>query len=211
MACAINCAASPACSSSVRWPRGDPILPLSRPDSAYQSASIPRPPLPRAAYEIADLDAMIAAIVDELAPNLVARIRSPYRRCPASPYGRRHPKMRSSQLRIAMRRQPVPASSEDRQASAQSWRDRAAIARCTSSLSVACDRSGPRTTSLATRQGHSKLDAIRALKRYLPERSSRSSRSAASTPRIPYTERRGTDNDGHSHVFRPRCAFHSPL
>ena len=25
-ACAINCATSPACSSSVRWPRGDPIL-----------------------------------------------------------------------------------------------------------------------------------------------------------------------------------------
>ena len=59
-----------------RWPRGDTrsYLAYRDLDSAYQIGLKSSP----ACYlelhdEIADLDAMIASIVDELAPNLVAR------------------------------------------------------------------------------------------------------------------------------------------
>jgi transposase len=102
--------------------------------------------------EIADLDAMIAAIVDELAPNLVARnsightgaaqlrpatIRKDCARRPAS-----HRYAAPAQFR---RRREGPSGiglivEENAQP----------IARCTSSLSVACEPTrGPRTTSLA--------------------------------------------------------------
>ena len=58
--------------------------------------------------EIADLDVMIAAIVDELAPNLVARNSRPHRSRPASPYGRRQSRKIAlgGQLRVVVRRQP---------------------------------------------------------------------------------------------------------
>ena len=75
MAFAINCAALPACSSSAPWPRGGPDLTAYRDvDSAYRIGlkSLARRYL-ELHDEIADLDAMIAAIVDELSPNLVAR------------------------------------------------------------------------------------------------------------------------------------------
>ena len=52
--------------SIYRTPIATWILPIA-------SALSPGPPLPELHDEIADLDAMIAAIVDELAPNLVAR------------------------------------------------------------------------------------------------------------------------------------------
>src|SRR5580704_9918142 len=75
MAFAINCAALPACSSSEPWQRGGPILPPIAtwiPPIASALSSLARRYL-ELHDEIADLDAMIAAIVDELAPNLVAR------------------------------------------------------------------------------------------------------------------------------------------
>ena len=123
--------------------------------------------------EIADLDAMIAAIVDELAPNLVARNSIGHagaasfssrpatirRDCGLKPAS--HPYAASAQFRRRPERPSGIGSTVEEIAPP--------IARCTSSPSVACEPTrGPRTTSLAElAEGHSKLDAIRALKRYL--------------------------------------------
>jgi hypothetical protein len=72
--------------------------------------------------EIADLDVMIAAIVDELPPNLVARNSIGHiGAAQLPPYGRRQSRKIAvgGQLRIAVRRQPRPGVlRKDRPASA---------------------------------------------------------------------------------------------
>ena len=67
---------------------------------------------------------MIAAIVDELAPNLVARNSIGHTGAALALRPRQSRKIAlGSQLRIAMRRQPGSGVvGKDRQASAQSWR-----------------------------------------------------------------------------------------
>ena len=91
---------------------------------------IPRPPLPRScADEIADLDAMIAAIVERTGPEPASpAIRSAIP-CAAQASKPLRPATISERLRseasfcIAMRRQPGSGVvGKDRQASAQSWR-----------------------------------------------------------------------------------------
>ena len=83
--------------------------------------------------EIADLDAMIAAIVDELAPEpRRPQFDRPHRSCAASPYGRRQSGKIAvgGQLRIAVRRQPGsgvvgkdhPASAQPRRRSRRQQR-----------------------------------------------------------------------------------------
>ena len=77
--------------------------------------------------EIADLDAMIAAIVDELAPNHVARNSIGHTgACPAAPYGRRQSRKRlrsEASFAFAVRGQSgARVVGKDRQASAQPWR-----------------------------------------------------------------------------------------
>ena len=121
--------------------------------------------------EIADLDAMIGAIVDELAPDLVARNSIGH--------------IGAAQLLLAAgdnpdRSGPKPASPRSVIQSCSRLLgktirhrlNRAAIgmptAPCISSQSAAYDRSENQGLRGQTRaEGHSKLDAIRALKRYI--------------------------------------------
>ena len=118
-------AASPACSSSVRWPRGDLILPLIATRS--WSASIPRPPLP----ELCRTRSVIrddAAIVDELAPNRRPQFDRPYR---CHSYGRGElERLRSEAASLCG---VSSGSGVGRTANAQSCRRSRRHARCISS------------------------------------------------------------------------------
>ena len=144
-------------------------------DSAYRIwPQIPRPPLPSLLHdEIADLrhdDRRHGRTGPE---SRRPQFDRPHRRRAASPYGRRQSGKIAlgSQLRIAMRRQPGSGVvGKDRQASsAQSWRDRAANS-ALHIIAIGRLRTDQRTKDYVARrlaEGHSKLDAIRALKRYL--------------------------------------------
>jgi transposase len=107
--------------------------------------------------EIADLDAMIAAIVNELAPNLVARkFDRPHPSGTASLTAGDNPERLRSEASFASLCgvSPVPASSgKTVRRRLNRGGDRAAnlIARCTSSPSVACEPTrGPRTSRSPT-------------------------------------------------------------
>ena len=123
--------------------------------------------------EIADLDVMIAAIVDELAPNLVARnsighIGAAQLLLTA---GDNPERLRSEASFASLCGvSPVPASSgKTVRHRLNRGGDRAANSACISSPSGR-RRTDQRTKDYVTRriaEGHSKLDAIRALKRYL--------------------------------------------
>ena len=135
--------------------------------------------------EIADLDVMIAAIVDELAPNLVARnsighIGAAQLLLTA---GDNPERLRSEASFASLCGvSPVPASSgKTVRHRLNRGGDRAANS-ALHIIAIGRLRTDQRTKDYVTRriaEGHSKLDAIRALKRYLAERSSRSSLSVA--------------------------------
>ena len=175
MACAINCAASPACSSSVRWPRGDPILPpIATWILPIASASNPSPAVTSKLHdEIADLDAMIAAIVDELAPNLVARNSIGHTGAAQLllTAGDNPERLRSEASFASLCGvSPVPASSgRTVRHRLNRGGDRAANS-ALHIIAIGRLRTDQRTKDYVARrlaEGHSKLDAIRALKRYL--------------------------------------------
>ena len=99
----------PGCNSSERWARGSPICAYRDLESAYRIGlkSLARRYL-ELHDEIADLDAMIAAIVEELvAEPHCPQFDWPCRSCPAHSNGRRQLKIAvgGSQLRIPVRRQ----------------------------------------------------------------------------------------------------------
>ena len=135
--------------------------------------------------EIADLDAMIAAIVDELAPNLVARnsighVGAAQLLLTA---GDNPERLRSEASFASLCGvSPVPASSgKTVRHRLNRGGDRAANS-ALHIIAIGRLRTDQRTKDYVARriaEGHSKLDAIRALKATLRERSSRSSRSVA--------------------------------
>ena len=139
--------------------------------------------------EIADLDAMIVAIVDELAPNLVARNSIGHTGAAQLllTAGDNPERLRSEASFASLCGvSPVPASSgKTVRHRLNRGGDRAANS-ALHIIAIGRLRTDQRTKDYVARriaEGHSKLDAIRALKRYLA-RGSRSSRSAArkSTP-----------------------------
>ena len=142
--------------------------------------------------EIADLDVMIAAIIDELAPNLVARnsighIGAAQLLLTA---GDNPERLRSEASFASLCGvSPVPASSgKTVRHRLNRGGDRAANS-ALHIIAIGRLRTDQRTKDYVARriaEGHSKLDAIRALSATSPERSSRSSRSAArkSTQRV---------------------------
>src|SRR5665213_3285187 len=123
--------------------------------------------------EIADLDAMIRAIVDELAPNLVARnsighVGAAQLLLTA---GDNPERLRSEASFAALCGvSPVPASSgKTIRHRLNRGRDRAANS-ALHIIAIGRLRTDPNTKAYVAKriaEGHSKLDAIRALKRYL--------------------------------------------
>ena len=124
--------------------------------------------------EIADLDAMIAAIVDELAPNLVARISIGHTGAAQLllTAGDNPERLRSEAGFASLCGvSPVPASSGRtvRHRLNRGGGDRAANS-ALHIIAIGRMRTDQRTKDYVARrlaEGHSKLDAIRALKRYL--------------------------------------------
>lgn len=123
--------------------------------------------------EIADLDAMIAAIVDELAPNLVARNSSGHTGAAQLllTAGDNPERLRSEASFAALCGvSPVPASSgKTVRHRLNRGGDRAANS-ALPIIAIGRLRTDQKTRDCVARriaQGHSKLDAIRALKRYL--------------------------------------------
>jgi transposase len=123
--------------------------------------------------EIADLEAMIAAIVDELAPNLIARNSIGYNGAAQlllTAGG--NPKRLQSEASFAALcgASPVPSSSgKVIRHRLNRGGDRAANS-ALHIIAIGRLRTDPRTKDYVARrtaQGHSKLDAIRALKRYI--------------------------------------------
>ena len=118
--------------------------------------------------EIADLDVMIAAIVDELAPNLVARNSIGHIGAAAGD----HPERLRSEASFASLCgvSPVPASSgKTVRHRLNRGGDRAANS-ALHIIAIGRLRTDQRTKDYVARrtaEGHSKLDAIRTLKRYL--------------------------------------------
>ena len=123
--------------------------------------------------EIADLDAMIGAIVDELAPDLVAR-NSIGHTCAAQlllTAGDNPERLRSEASFAALCGvSPVPASSgKTIRHRLNRGGDRAANS-ALHIIAIGRLRTDPKTKDYVARriaEGHSKLDAIRALKRYI--------------------------------------------
>ncbi|WP_037284244.1 IS110 family transposase [Rubellimicrobium mesophilum] len=123
--------------------------------------------------EIADLDAMIGAIVDELAPDLVAR-NSIGHTCAAQlllTAGDNPERLRSEASFAALCGvSPVPASSgKTIRHRLNRGGDRAANS-ALHIIAIGRLRTDPKTKAYVARriaEGHSKLDAIRALKRYI--------------------------------------------
>lgn len=123
--------------------------------------------------EIADLDAMIGAIVDELAPNLVARnsighIGAAQLLLTA---GDNPERLRSEASFAALCGvSPIPASSgKTNRHRLNRGGDRAANS-ALHIIAIGRLRTDPKTKAYVARrmaEGHSKLDAIRALKRYI--------------------------------------------
>ena len=123
--------------------------------------------------EIADLDAMIGAIVDELAPNLVARnsighIGAAQMLLTA---GDNPERLRSEASFAALCGvSPVPASSgKTIRHRLNRGGDRAANS-ALHIIAIGRLRTDPKTKAYVAKriaEGHSKLDAIRALKRYI--------------------------------------------
>ena len=122
--------------------------------------------------EIADLDAMIAAIVDELAPNLVARNSIGHTGAAQLllTAGDNPERLRSEASFASLCGvSPVPASSGRTRHRLNRGGDRAANS-ALHIIAIGRLRTDQRTKDYVTRriaEGHSKLDAIRALKRYL--------------------------------------------
>ncbi len=123
--------------------------------------------------EIADLDAMIAAIVDELAPNLVARNSIGHTGAAQLllTAGDNPERLRSEASFASLCGvSPVPASSGK---TVRHRLNRGGDRAANSALHIVAIgrlRTDPRTKVYVARriaEGHSKLDAIRALKRYL--------------------------------------------
>ena len=124
--------------------------------------------------EIADLDDMIGAIVDELAPDLVARNSIGHGSAAQLllTAGDNPERLRlGGQLRRAVRRQPGPRfiRQDDPPSPEPRRRPGGQQRACTSSPSVGSEpTNGQRPTSPgASPTGHSKLEAIRCLKRYI--------------------------------------------
>ena len=123
--------------------------------------------------EIADLDAMIGAIVDELAPDLVTR-NSIGHTCAAQlllTAGDNPERLRSEASFAALCGvSPVPASSgKTIRHRLNRGGDRAANS-ALHIIAIGRLRTDPKTKAYVARriaEGHSKLDAIRALKRYI--------------------------------------------
>ena len=116
---------------------------------------------------------MIAAIVDELvAEPCGPQFDRPHRSRPASPYGRRQSRRLRSEASFASLCgvSPVPASSgKTVRHRLNRGGDRAANS-ALHIIAIGRLRTDQRTKDYVTRriaEGHSKLDAIRALKRYL--------------------------------------------
>src|SRR6186997_2781876 len=123
--------------------------------------------------EIADLDAMIAAIVDELAPNLVARNSIGHRGAAQLllTAGDNPQRLRSEAGFAALCGvSPVPASSgKTVRHRLNRGGDRAANS-ALHIIAIVRLRTDPKTKAYVAKriaEGHSKLDAIRALKRYI--------------------------------------------
>jgi transposase len=141
--------------------------------------------------EIADLDVMIAAIVDELAANLVARnsighIGAAQLLLTA---GDNPERLRSEASFASLCGvSPVPASSgKTVRHRLNRGGDRAANS-ALHIIAIGRLRTDQRTKDYVARriaEGHSKLDAIRALKRYLAREVSRSSHSVAISSQLP--------------------------
>ena len=121
-----------------------------------------------------DLDAMIAAIVDELAPEpRRPQFDRPYRRCPASSL-RPATTRKDCARKPASHRYAAPAPSTASSGKTTRHRlnrggDRAANS-ALHIIAIGRLRTDQRTKDYVARriaEGHSKLDAIRALKRYL--------------------------------------------
>jgi transposase len=123
--------------------------------------------------EIADLDVMIGAIVDELAPNLVARnsIGHTGAAQPLLTAGDNPKRLRSEASFAALCGvSPVPASSgKTIRHRLNRGGDRAANS-ALHIIAIGRLRTDPKTKAYMAKriaEGHSKLDAIRALKRYI--------------------------------------------
>ena len=170
MACAINCAASPACSSSVRWPRGDPILPLIATDSAYRIglkslAAVTSSWMTRSQISRDNRRHCRRTCPEPRRP----RFDRPYRRCPVSPYGRDDPE---SWLGSQLHRYAASARFRRRREgpSGISFAERSRRQSRVHIIAIGRLRGDQRTKDYVARrlaEGHSKLDAIRALERYL--------------------------------------------
>ena len=156
------------------WPRGADLTAYRDLDSAYRIGlkSLARRYL-ELHDEIADLDAMIAAIVDELAPNLVARISIGHTAAAQLllTAGDNPERLRSEAGFASLCGvSPVPASSgRTVRHRLNRGGDRAANS-ALHIIAIGRMRTDQRTKDYVARrlaEGHSKLDAIRALKRYL--------------------------------------------
>jgi len=163
--------------------------------------------------EIADLDAMIAAIVDELAPNLVARNSIGHTSAAQLilTAGDNSERLRSEASFAALCGvSPVPASSgKTTRHRLNRGGDRAANS-ALHIIAIGRLRSDPRTQAYVAKriaEGHSKLEAIRCVKRYIAREvfsliSNADRRSTRETP--PLDKQKGIRRAETLEVPRPR-------
>ena len=217
MSLAINCAALPACSSSEPWQRGGPILPpIATWIRAYRiGLEVPGPPNYLELHdEIADLDAMITQPSSTSSRRISSPANFDWPRLEPPSFFLRPATIpkdcdRKASCASLCGVSPVPASSgKTVRHRLNRGGDRAANSALHYRHRTSTNRPpGLQVDYVARRiaEGHSKLDAIRALKRYLAKRGLYAHHSAPQRDQRHANCRLTNRRASEGRSMRPRC------